>query len=121
MSGCLRKEKKIIPINRAMREVRYQTHSAHRSITIRCSSFLYTSVCAGVGSLLSERIFLCEREWFFTVQAGSSCGLGIKAFCDSVVHDIDGENGIMEVTNISNQDIASDIFIYYKNSAVDLF
>jgi hypothetical protein len=71
--------------------------------------------------VLSERIFLCEREWFFTVQAGSSCGLGIKAFCDSVVHDIDGENGIMEVTNTSNQDIASDIFIYYKNSAVDLF
>jgi hypothetical protein len=102
-------------------EVRCQTHSAYHSITTRCSSFLNTPVCAGVGSLLSERIFLCEREWFFTVQAGSSCGLGIKAFCDSVVHDIDGENGIMEVTNISNQDIASDIFIYYKNSAVDLF
>jgi phosphatidylserine/phosphatidylglycerophosphate/cardiolipin synthase-like enzyme len=34
---------------------------------------------------------------------------------------IDGENGIMEVTNISNQDIDGDIFIYYKNSAVDLF
>ena len=33
---------------------------------------------------------------------------------------IDGSNGSLEVTNISNEDITGDIYVYYKNSASDL-
>lgn len=36
------------------------------------------------------------------------------------VLEITGNNGMLKVTNISDEDIAGDILVYYKNSAVDL-
>lgn len=35
--------------------------------------------------------------------------------------ELTGSNGVIQVTNISGQDITGDIYIYYKNSASDLY